>query len=212
LVNLSALPPISHGSLIVGSGYVGLVTGACFADVGHNVTCVDNDASKVEALQQGKVPIMSRVSWRNIFIAMSRQKRLRFSGSIKKGVDNAQVIFIAVPTPQQPDGSVDLSFYRKGAREIAAVLTNYRVIVDKSTVPVKTGEKVPNRSSVITTGRGVRCREQSGVSARRLRGRGPDEDGPDRDRRAKRARDRPDEKVYEPFMARSSSQTSTARS
>ncbi|MEP6938036.1 MAG: UDP-glucose/GDP-mannose dehydrogenase family protein, partial [Chthoniobacterales bacterium] len=126
---------------IIGSGYVGLVTGACFADVGHNVVCVDNDPRKVEALQAGKIPIyepgLEEVIQRNV-----SAQRLRFTGSIKEGVDNSQVVFIAVPTPQQPDGSVDLSFIEKVAREIASVLTDYRVIVDKSTVPVKTGEKV----------------------------------------------------------------------
>jgi len=126
---------------IIGSGYVGLVTGACFADVGHNVICVDNDPKKIETLKAGKVPIyepgLEEVIHRNV-----SAHRLRFSGSIKEGVDNSQIVFIAVPTPQQPDGSVDLSFIEKVAREIAAVLTDYRVIVDKSTVPVKTGEKV----------------------------------------------------------------------
>ena len=126
---------------IVGSGYVGLVTGACFADVGHNVICVDNDPRKVEALQAGKVPIyepgLEEVINRNV-----AAQRLRFTGSIKDGVDNSQVVFIAVPTPQAADGHVDLSFIEKVAREIAQVLTGYRVIVDKSTVPVKTGEKV----------------------------------------------------------------------
>lgn len=126
---------------IIGSGYVGLVTGACFADVGHNVICVDNDPRKVEALRAGKVPIyepgLEEVIHRNV-----SAQRLRFTGSIKDGVDNSQIVFIAVPTPQQPDGSVDLSFIEKVAREIAGVLTEYRVIVDKSTVPVKTGEKV----------------------------------------------------------------------
>ena len=126
---------------IIGSGYVGLVTGACFADVGHNVICVDNDARKVEALQAGKVPIyepgLEEVIHRNV-----SAKRLRFTGSIQDGVENSQIIFIAVPTPQQPSGEVDLSYIEKVAREIAGVLTSYRVIVDKSTVPVKTGEKV----------------------------------------------------------------------
>src|SRR3954454_11181892 len=126
---------------IVGSGYVGLVTGACFADVGHNVICVDNDPRKVESLQAGKIPIyepgLEEVVHRNV-----SAKRLRFTGSIKEGVDNSQIVFIAVPTPQQPDGSVDLSFIEQVAREIAGVLSDYRVIVDKSTVPVKTGEKV----------------------------------------------------------------------
>ena len=126
---------------IIGSGYVGLVTGACFADVGHNVICVDNDPRKVEALQAGKVPIyepgLEEVINRNV-----AAQRLRFTGSIKEGVDNSQVVFIAVPTPQGADGQVDLSFIERVARDIAQVLTDYRVIVDKSTVPVKTGEKV----------------------------------------------------------------------
>src|SRR5881392_4041875 len=126
---------------IIGSGYVGLVTGACFADVGHNVTCVDNDAHKIEILRAGRVPIyepgLEELIHRNV-----AAHRLHFSGSIEEGVDNSQIVFIAVPTPPQSDGSVDLSFIEKVAREIAGVLTGYRVIVDKSTVPVKTGEKV----------------------------------------------------------------------
>ena len=126
---------------IIGSGYVGLVTGACFADVGHNVICVDNDAQKVKQLQAGEVPIyepgLEEIIHRNV-----SARRLRFTGSIEEGVNNSQIVFIAVPTPQQPDGDVDLSFLEKVAREIAGVLTDYRVIVDKSTVPVKTGEKV----------------------------------------------------------------------
>ena len=126
---------------IIGSGYVGLVTGACFADVGHNVICVDNDAQKIKQLQAGEVPIyepgLEEIIHRNV-----SAHRLRFTGSIEDGVKNSQIVFIAVPTPQQPDGDVDLSFLEKVAREIAGVLTDYRVIVDKSTVPVKTGEKV----------------------------------------------------------------------
>jgi len=126
---------------IIGSGYVGLVTGACFADVGHNVICIDNDSRKMETLQAGRVPIyepgLEEIIHRNV-----SAHRLRFSGSIREGVDNSQIIFIAVPTPQQPNGDVDLSFIEKVSREIAGVLTSYRVIVDKSTVPVKTGERV----------------------------------------------------------------------
>src|SRR3954463_4767747 len=126
---------------IIGSGYVGLVTGACFADVGHNVICVDNDPRKIESLRSGQVPIyepgLEEVIHRNV-----GAQRLRFTGSIQEGVENSQIIFIAVPTPKQPHGSVDLSFSEKGPREIAGVLTDSRVNVDKSTVPVKTGEKV----------------------------------------------------------------------
>jgi len=126
---------------IIGSGYVGLVTGACFADVGHHVICVDNDAKKVKQLQAGEVPIyepgLDEIIHRNV-----SARRLHFTGNIQEAVENSQVIFIAVPTPPLPDGDVDLSFVEKVAREIAGVLTDYRVIVDKSTVPVKTGEKV----------------------------------------------------------------------
>src|SRR5215475_6693200 len=126
---------------IIGSGYVGLVTGACFADVGHNVICVDNDESKIKTLRAGGIPIyepgLEEVVHRNV-----SAHRLHFSSSIREGVDKSQIVFIAVPTPPQPNGDVDLSFVEKVAREIAGVLTDYRVIVDKSTVPVKTGEKV----------------------------------------------------------------------
>jgi UDPglucose 6-dehydrogenase len=126
---------------IVGSGYVGLVTGACFADIGHHVICVDNDSEKVKQLQAGEIPIyepgLEEIIHRNV-----SARRLRFTGNIQDAVEHSQVIFIAVPTPPLPDGDVDLSFVEKVAREIAGVLTDYRVIVDKSTVPVKTGEKV----------------------------------------------------------------------
>lgn len=126
---------------IIGSGYVGLVTGACFADVGHNVICVDNDSGKVKQLKAGEIPIyepgLEEIVHRNV-----SARRLHFTGDIQEAVERSQIIFIAVPTPPLPDGDVDLSFVEKVAREIAGVLTEYRVIVDKSTVPVKTGEKV----------------------------------------------------------------------
>lgn len=126
---------------IIGSGYVGLVTGACFAEVGHHVICVDNDAHKIEMLRAGKVPIYEPGLEELIHRNVSAQ-RLQFSGSIEEGVNNSEVVFIAVPTPQSAQGDVDLSYIEKVAREIAGVLKEYRVIVDKSTVPVKTGEKV----------------------------------------------------------------------
>ena len=126
---------------IIGSGYVGLVTGACFADVGHHVICVDNDSAKVKQLKAGEIPIyepgLEEIVHRNV-----SAQRLHFTGNIQEAVERSQIIFIAVPTPPLPDGDVDLSFVEKVAREIAGVLTDYRVIVDKSTVPVKTGEKV----------------------------------------------------------------------
>lgn len=126
---------------IVGTGYVGLVTGACFADVGHDVVCVDNDSAKVALLREGGMPLyepgMEEIVQRTV-----KAGRLRFTASIAEGVAHAQVVFIAVPTPPQSDGSVDLSYIEKVAREIAACLTSPKIIVDKSTVPVKTGEKV----------------------------------------------------------------------
>jgi UDPglucose 6-dehydrogenase len=126
---------------IVGSGYVGLVTGACFAEVGHKVICVDNDLKKVHSLQDGHIPIyepgLEEIVKKNVAAG-----RLSFTNSIGDAVDASTVIFIAVPTPPQPDGSVDLSFIEGVAREVAVHIKEYRIIVDKSTVPVKTGEKV----------------------------------------------------------------------
>ena len=126
---------------IIGSGYVGLTSGACFAEVGHHVLCVDNDPRKVETLLSGQIPIyepgLEELVKKNV-----ASRRLRFTTSTEEGVDHGEVLFIAVPTPPQPDGSVDLSFIEKVAREISQYLDSYRVIVDKSTVPVKTGERV----------------------------------------------------------------------
>jgi UDPglucose 6-dehydrogenase len=126
---------------IVGTGYVGLVTGACFAEVGHHVTCVDNDAAKIKLLQSGGIPIYEP-GLEELVKKNSAAGRLAFTTSIADGVKISDVVFIAVPTPPLPDGSVDSSFVEKVAREIAAAMTTYKVIVDKSTVPVKTGEKV----------------------------------------------------------------------
>src|SRR5258706_15347709 len=103
---------------IIGTGYVGLVTGTCFAEVGHQVICVDNDATKVKMLQQGGIPIyepgLEELVNKNVSAG-----RLSFTASTAEGVENSEVIFIAVPTPPMNDGSVDLSFIEKVAREIA---------------------------------------------------------------------------------------------
>jgi UDPglucose 6-dehydrogenase len=126
---------------IIGTGYVGLVTGTCFAEVGHRVICVDNDAAKVKVLQAGGIPIyepgLEELVKRN-----TAAGRLSFTTSTAEGVGQSEVVFIAVPTPPQPDGAVDLSFIEKVARDIAAAMTSYKIVVDKSTVPVKTGDKV----------------------------------------------------------------------
>ncbi|MDE3068027.1 MAG: UDP-glucose/GDP-mannose dehydrogenase family protein [Verrucomicrobiota bacterium] len=126
---------------LIGTGYVGLVTGACFAEVGHRVICVDNDAAKVKLLQSGGLPIyepgLEELVRKNTAVG-----RLAFTHSTAEGVEKSDVIFIAVPTPPLPDGSVDLSYIERVARDIAGAMTGYKVVVDKSTVPVKTGEKV----------------------------------------------------------------------
>src|SRR5438552_1390977 len=126
---------------IIGTGYVGLVTGTCFAEVGHRVVCVDCDAAKIELLKAGGIPIYEP-GLRELVEKNVAEKRLRFTTSTKEGVDASDIIFIAVPTPPLPDGSVDLSFIEGVARDIASAMTGYKIVVDKSTVPVKTGEKV----------------------------------------------------------------------
>src|SRR3954470_10670320 len=126
---------------IIGTGYVGLVTGACFADVGHKVICVDCDEAKVKLLQSGGIPIYEP-GLEELVKSNVSEGRLAFTSSTQEGVEKSDIIFIAVPTPPQLDGSVDLAFIERVAREIAGAMTCYKVIVDKSTVPVKTGEKV----------------------------------------------------------------------
>ena len=126
---------------IIGTGYVGLVTGACFAEAGHQVICVDCDAAKISLLKAGGIPIyepgLAELVKKNV-----DEDRLGFTTHTKEGVERSDVIFIAVPTPPLPDGAVDLSFIEGVARDIAGAMTSYKIVVDKSTVPVKTGEKV----------------------------------------------------------------------
>lgn len=126
---------------IIGAGYVGLVTGACFAEMGHKVICVDNNKKKIEALKKAKIPFYEKdleaMVKKNI-----KAKRLYFSSSIKEGVGKSLVIFICVGTPSRPNGEADLSSVEHVAHEIAQNMTSYRLIVEKSTVPVETGEWV----------------------------------------------------------------------
>src|SRR5262245_46765615 len=119
---------------IIGTGYVGLVTGTCFAEVGHQVICVDCDEQKVKLLQEGGVPIYEP-GLEDLIQKNVAQGRLGFSTSTREGVEKSDVIFIAVPTPPQADGSVDLSFIEGVAREIAGAMDSYKIVVDKSTVP-----------------------------------------------------------------------------
>jgi UDPglucose 6-dehydrogenase len=126
---------------VVGSGYVGLVTGTCFAETGNNVTCVDIDAAKVERMKNGEIPIyephLDVLFERNI-----REGRLHFTTDLKSATDSAQIIFLALPTPPGEDGSADLSYVLNVANDLGKLIQDYKVIVDKSTVPVGTAEKV----------------------------------------------------------------------
>ncbi len=126
---------------IIGSGYVGLTTGACFAEVGHEVLCVDNNEEKIARLLKGDIPIYEP-GLEEIVLKNVASGNLRFTTSTAEGVQSGEVVFIAVPTPPNEDGSVDLRFIERVAREVSPAIDSYKVIVDKSTVPVNTGEKV----------------------------------------------------------------------
>jgi UDPglucose 6-dehydrogenase len=126
---------------IIGSGYVGLVTGACFSHLGHRVICIDNNTAKLAALRKGKSPIYEPGLEQLIREGM-RLKRLSFSGDIKIAVRECEVLFICVNTPPKENGDADLSYVENVSREIADNLKEYRLIVEKSTVPVQTGEWV----------------------------------------------------------------------
>jgi len=127
---------------MIGTGYVGLVSGACFADFGHEVTCVDKDAGKIAALMQGEVPIYEP-GLPDLVAANTRAGRLTFSSDLPAAVTDADAVFIAVGTPsRRGDGHADLSFVYEAAREIAAALEGFTLVITKSTVPVGTGDEV----------------------------------------------------------------------
>jgi len=128
---------------VIGTGYVGLVTGTCFAETGNNVTCVDIDINKVNKLKGGQVTIFEP-GLEKLFLRNQKEGRLHFTTSIEEAIENAQVIFLALPTPPGEDGSADLSYILGVAATLGKLLkpNEYKVIVDKSTVPVGTAEKV----------------------------------------------------------------------
>jgi UDPglucose 6-dehydrogenase len=127
---------------MIGTGYVGLVSGACFADFGHSVICVDKDASKVAALTRGEIPIYEP-GLDDLVAANARAGRLSFTTDLKGPVGDAEAVFIAVGTPsRRGDGHADLSFVYAAAREVAAALSGFTVVITKSTVPVGTGDEV----------------------------------------------------------------------
>lgn len=138
---------------VIGSGYVGLTSGACFADMGNNVICVDNDSRKIDMLNRGEIPIfepgLESMVKRNV-----AEGRISFSTDIKKAVEESLILFIAVGTPPEEDGSADLSHVLAAACEIAEHMNDYKIIVDKSTVPVGTADRVKARIREVLEQRG----------------------------------------------------------
>jgi UDPglucose 6-dehydrogenase len=126
---------------VVGTGYVGLVSGTCFAETGNQVTCVDIDEKKINKLNSGQLTIYEP-GLETIFERNTSQGRLNFTTSLADGIKDAEVIFLALPTPPGEDGSADLKYIMKVAADLSKIITDYKVIVDKSTVPVGTAEKV----------------------------------------------------------------------
>ena len=126
---------------VIGTGYVGLVTGTCFAETGNAVTCVDIDKNKIERLSAGEMTIYEP-GLEKLFIRNQKEGRLHFTTSLKDGIENAQIIFLALPTPPGEDGSADLKYILGVADDLGKIIKDYVVIIDKSTVPVGTAEKV----------------------------------------------------------------------
>ncbi|HET9744936.1 MAG TPA: UDP-glucose/GDP-mannose dehydrogenase family protein [Chitinophagaceae bacterium] len=126
---------------VVGTGYVGLVTGTCFAETGNIVTCVDIDTNKIEKLSGGQITIYEP-GLEKLFLRNQREERLKFTTNLSEGIADARVIFLALPTPPGADGAADLKYILGVAEELGKLIKDYKVIVDKSTVPVGTAEKV----------------------------------------------------------------------
>ena len=136
---------------VIGTGYVGLVTGTCFAETGNDVVCVDIDQAKVKKLTSGQITIYEP-GLEKIFLKNQKDERLSFTTSLSEGIKNAQVIFLALPTPPGEDGSADLKYILGVAKELGSLIEqgDYKVIIDKSTVPVGTAEKV--RQALMSNG------------------------------------------------------------
>src|SRR5215217_2985360 len=127
---------------MIGSGYVGLVSGACFSDFGHEVVCVDTNADKIESLKQGRIPIFEP-GLQALVAQNSRAGRLSFTTDLKSAVAGAEIVFIAVGTPaRRGDGDADLVYVEAAAAEIAQAMDGFTVVVTKSTVPVGTGDRI----------------------------------------------------------------------
>ncbi len=126
---------------VIGTGYVGLVTGTCFAETGNEVTCVDIDQRKVDMLNNGQITIYEP-GLEKIFLRNLKEDRLKFTSDLQSGIESAQILFLALPTPPGEDGSADLKYVLGVAKSLGKLIKDYVVVVDKSTVPVGTAEKV----------------------------------------------------------------------
>lgn len=126
---------------VIGTGYVGLVTGTCLSDMGNNVTCVDINEEKVREMQKGKVPIYEP-NLEELFHKNIAGERLHFTTNLKEAIKNTTIIFLALPTPQGEDGSADLSYVETVAHELGKLIKDYKIIINKSTVPVGTSDRV----------------------------------------------------------------------
>src|SRR3978361_1410193 len=122
---------------VVGTGYVGLVTGTCFAETGNDVTCIDIDKGKIDKLSNGQITIYEP-GLEKLFLRNLREERLVFTTSLEDGIRDAAIIFLALPTPQGEDGSADLKYVLGVAEDLGKLLKSYKIIIDKSTVPVGT--------------------------------------------------------------------------
>jgi len=135
---------------MIGTGYVGLVTGSCLAEIGHDVICVDKDKAKIDVLNAGGIPIYEP-GLKQLVDRNRKRKRLRFTNNIKEGVRASDIVFIAVNTPPLPDGGADLSFVEACTREVASHANGRKLLVEKSTVPVQTGERISQTLQIIKT-------------------------------------------------------------
>jgi UDPglucose 6-dehydrogenase len=135
---------------VIGTGYVGLVTGTCFAETGNYVTCIDIDKNKVKSMQDGQVPIYEP-GLESLFHRNIQEGRLTFTTELEKGIKGAEIIFLALPTPPNEDGTADLSYILGVADQLGPILKRYTIIIDKSTVPVGTAERVRNHIKKNTT-------------------------------------------------------------
>ncbi|MFN0117060.1 MAG: UDP-glucose dehydrogenase family protein [Elusimicrobiota bacterium] len=133
---------------VVGTGYVGLVSGTCFAEMGHHVICVDKDKNKIDILNSGHIPIYEP-GLEELVKKNKKLGRLKFTTSIEEGVTPSEIVFIAVNTPSMEDGSADLSFVEASTREVVRFSKGYKLLVEKSTVPVQTGDRIKSSLSAI---------------------------------------------------------------